>query len=368
VRGCRYCAATTSTYQQYTSPIYFNKEIAMKRRTINASVLTTFLGYTLVPISARAASGDRRLFVARAIEHPDNSVTLPLYQGTSNGETVWYMILDSSDGNDAQALGVNRSSKLANARGSTAVMKVKVNNGVIDFPASVDFSLTRSVVPAPTGFPPLAASPGAKGRTVNGIAYSPLIEMPDGTIRNAPQIANASGQADKVLALNKATGTVRYRETDGFSGGKAVKYVSTDSSLPDVAALENVTLAEALGVLPTLGDDSTDSARASLAAFINGQTGAGNPQRQGLNSALLDGLDPLNVLRWAPNQGRYSPMWDVHLAQWSAAAVANGKNLRQMDWGQVRNLADHGDITGPGGAPFAAVGAVVNCPIISQLG
>jgi hypothetical protein len=344
------------------------KEIVMKRRTLNASVLTTFLGYTLAPVSASAGSEDRRLFVARAVEHPDNSVTLPLYQGISNGETVWYMILDSSDGNDAQALGVNRSSKLANARGSTAVMKVKVINGVINFPASVDFGLTRNVVPGPTGFPPVAASPGAMGRTVNGVAYSPLIEMPDGTIRNAPQIANASGQAAKVLALNVAAGNVRFRETDGFSGGKAVKYISTDSSLPDVAALENVTFAAALGAVPSMGDDSSDSARAGLAAFINGQTGAGNPQRQGLNSALLDRLDPLNVLRWSPNQGRYSPMWDVHLAQWSAAAVANGQNLRQMDWGQLRNLADKGFITGPGGAPFAAVGAVVNCPTISQLG
>jgi hypothetical protein len=340
----------------------------MKRRTINASVLTALVGYTLVPISARAASGDRRLFIPRAIEHPDNSVTLPLFQGTSNGETVWYMILDTSDGDDAQALGVNRSSKLENARGSTAVMKVKVNNGVIDFPASVDFSLTRNVVPGPTGFPPLAASPGAKGRTVNGIAYSPLIEMPNGTIRNAPQIANASGQSDKVLALNKAAGTVRFQETDGFSGGKAVKYISTEASLPDVAALENVTFAEALGALPEVGNDGSDSARAGLAAFINGQTGAGNPQRQGLSSALLDGLDPLNVLRWTPNQGRYSPMWDVHLAQWSAAALANGKNLRQTDWGKVRNLAEDGFVTGPGGARFAAIGAVVNCPIISQLG
>jgi hypothetical protein len=49
-------------------------------------------------------------------------------------------------------------------------------------------------------------------------------------------------------------------------------------------------------------------------------------------------------------------------------SIAIHLNLRQMDWGQLRNLADKGFITGPGGAPFAAVGAVVNCPTISQLG
>jgi hypothetical protein len=340
----------------------------MKRRTVNIAAMAAVLGHGFIPIAAKAGEGDRRLFIRGAVEHPDASVTLRLFQGTSSGEPVWYMLLDSSDGDDAKALGINRSSKLENARGSSSVMKVRVVNGVIDFPASVDFSAVRQVIPGPTGFPPLAASPGAIAQTVNGIAYSPLIEMPDGTIRNAPQIANATGQADKVRALDRLAGTVRFDLTSGFSGGKAVRYISTDASLPDVAALENVTFAPALANVPRLGDDSTDSARASLAAFVNGQTGAGNRQRQGLNSALLDGLDPLNILRWTPNQGRYSPMWDVHLAQWTQGAIANGLNLRQTDWGKVSNLADDGFLTGPGGVRFAAVGAVVNCPIISQTG
>ncbi len=340
----------------------------MKRRTVNTSVMAALIGHALIPASAKAGSGDRRLFITSALEHSDSSVTLPLYRGTSNGQPVWYLMLDSSDGEDAKRLGINRASKLENARGNVAVMKVRVINGVIDFPASVDFSLQRQVVPGPTGFPPVAASPGAVGQTVNGVAYSPLIEMPDGTIRNAPQIANATGQADKVRVLNTAAGTVRFATTAGFSGGKSVSYVSTDASAPDVAALENVTFAPVLANLPAQGNDGSDSARASLVAFINGQTGADNRQRQGLSSALLDGLDPLNVLRWAPNQGRYSPMWDVHLAQWTSGSIANGLNLRQTDWGKVSSLADDSYLTGPGGARFAAVGVVVNCPIISQAG
>jgi hypothetical protein len=340
----------------------------MKRRTVNMAALATLLGPTFVPTSASAGSGDRKLFIGRAVEHPDNTVTLPMYQGTSNGEPVWYMLLDTSDGEDADTLGINRASKLENARNSAAVMKVQVVNGVIDFPASVDFTAVRQVVPGPTGFPPLAASPGAVGQTVNGIAYSPLIELPNGIIRNAPHIANATGQADKVQTLNKVAGAVRFALTDGFSGGKAVKYVSTEASAPNVAALENVTFAAVLASLPNQGDDGSDSARASLAAFVNGQTGAGNPQRQGINSALLGDGDPLNILRWTPNQGRYSPMWDVHLAQWTQGSVANGLNLRQTDWGKVTNLADKHFLTGPGGARFAPVGVVVNCPIISQTG
>jgi hypothetical protein len=339
----------------------------VKRRTLNLSALAGAVGYALAPAAAHA-SGGAKLFNTRVVENADGSVTLPLFRGTSNGDVVWYLLLDSSSGEDAQNLGINRSDKLNNARGTAAVMKVKVIDGVVDFPASVDFAPSRVVVPGPTGFPPVAASPGAVAQTVNGIAYSPLIQMPDGTIRNAPHIANGTGQADKVRALDTAGGTVRYTETDGFSGGKPVKYVSTDASAPDVAALEGVTFAPALNAAPRVGDDSSNSSRAGLVAFVNGQTGAANPQRQGLNSALLGEGDPLNVLFWSPNQGRYSPLWDVHLAQWTPSTVAAGLNTRQKDAGDIRNRVDQGYITGPGGARFGAVGVVVNCPIISQQG
>jgi len=316
------------------------------------------------PVTAAADGGGRTLFVTSAVEHPDDTVSLRLHRGLSrDGAEIWYILLDSSDGKDAATLGINHASKLTNARHTAAVMKVTVQpDGTIVFPASVDFGPNRVVVPGPTGFPPADAQPGAIGDP----GYSPLIQLPDGTIRNAPHIANRSGHADKAVEIDFARRTVRYQETNGFQGGKAVKYVSTDASDPGVAALENVTYAPALNAAPFPGGDGTDSARASLAAFVNGQTGAGNPNRQGLNSALLDGLDPLNVLAWNPSQGRYSPLWDVHPAEWTAAAIAAGLNLRQTDFGHVRGLAQKGRVTGPGGAPFGPAGFVVNCPIVSS--
>jgi hypothetical protein len=329
---------------------------------VNRSFL--FLALAVASIgSAASADGGGTSFVQSAVEHPDGTVTLPLRRGTSKGRTVWYILLDSSNGNDAQAKGINTAQKLANARGSTAVQKVKVINGVVDFPASVNFAFgPRLIVPGPTGFPPAQASPAAKGED----GYSPLIQLPDGTIQNAPQVANDSGRAPKVTAIDFAGRTVTLEETPGFSGGKPVRYLSTDSSNPVAAALENVTWAPALDAAPFLDGDGTDSSRASLAAFVNGQTGAANPQRQGLSSAILDGLSPLNILRWTPNQGRYSPLWDVHLTRWTDFAIATGQNLRQEDFGDVIGLASHGLVTAPDGTAFTASNFIVNCPIISQ--
>ena len=311
--------------------------------------------------AALADGGAGRLFIASAVEHAaDHTATFPLHRGTSAGRSVWYIVLDASSSAAADRYGVNRSNKLRNARGTGAVQRVAARNGVIDFPASVDFTPVRQVAPGPEGFPPALAEPGAVGEP----GYSPLVELPDGTILNAPQIANASGQADKITDLDLAGGTVTYRETDGFARGEAVRYVSTDASDPAVATLENSTYAPALDAAPFAGGDGTDSARATLVAFVNGQTGAANPDRQGLNSALLDGLDPLNVLAWKPNQGRYSPLWDVHPAAW-AQGVARPRQTRVAD---VFDLAAAGAITGPGGAPFGPAGFIVDCPIVSSDG
>jgi hypothetical protein len=306
-----------------------------------------------------------RLFITSAVEHPDGTVTFPLHKGISNGQPVYYVLTDASDGSVAAAMGLNTSQKLANAANTAGVEKVSVNpDGTIVFPATVNFSPTPgfALAPGPAGFPPAAASPPAVG----GPGYSPLIQLPGGVVENAPQVANNTGQANKVVSIDFANMTVTYKETDGFQGGKALRYASFDSSDPGAAAIEHVSYAPALNNLPTLNDDSTASSRASLAAFTNGQTGAANPNRQGLNSAILDGLAPLNVLRWNPTQGRYSPIWDAHLTQWQ---VPLGQRTLQTDFGNVQNLADQGIVVGfngtAQGTTFAASGTIVNCPIVA---
>jgi hypothetical protein len=301
-------------------------------------------------------------------------VTYPLYHGTSQGRDVRYVITDASVRSVAETLGVNYTPKLARASGTAAVQnsssQIGSGNG-IDFPASVDFSPTHVIVPGPTGFPPAKAQPGAVGEP----GYSPLVQVVfrDKTVvLNAPQIANATGQADKVVSIGPRT--VSYRETDGCYDNESVHYASFDASDPGAAAIEDVTYAPNLDAAPAPGCAdaavvAANCSRESLIAFTNGQTGATNTQRQGLNAALLDGPPPLNILQEIPEQKSqfdYSPLWDIHLETWTDAAVATGINVRQTDFSTALSQVTSGNATGfPAGSQFGPSGFVVNCPVVS---
>ena len=303
-------------------------------------------------------------------------VTYPLYRGTSQGRDVSYVITDASNLSVAQALGVNYAPKLAQAAGTAAVQnstsQIGSGNG-IDFPASVDFSPARLLTPSAQGYPPLAAQPGAVGEP----GYSPLVQVifRDTTVvLDAPQIANATGQADKIVTVAPDHRTVSYRETDGCYDNESVHYASFDASDPGAAAIEDVTYAPNLNAAPTPGcaDPAVVAAncsRESLIAFTNGQTGATNPERQGLNAALLDQEPPLNILKEVPHPGAlfdYSPVWDIHLETWTNTAVTDGLNLRQTDFSAALEQVTAGLATGsPAGTPFGPSGFIVNCPVVS---
>jgi hypothetical protein len=303
-------------------------------------------------------------------------VTYPLHHGTSRGRRVYYVITDASELSVARALGVNYTPKLAQAAGTAAVQdstsKIWSGNGIA-FPASVDFSPIRSLVPSATGFPPAVAQPGAVGEP----GYSPLVRVVfrgKTVVLNASQIANATGQADKIVTINPSRRTVSYRETDGCYDNESVHYASFDASNPVAATIEDVTYAPDLDAAPSPGCAdaavvSANCSRESLIAFTNGQTGVTNPQRQGLNAAILDGPPPLNILQEIPeptSQFDYSPMWDVHLETWTDAAVAAGLNVRQTDFSAALQQVTDGNATGfPVGSPFGPSGFIVNCPVVS---
>jgi len=340
-----------------------------------------------------------KVFLSQAKESADLSqVRLPTYRGfDTSGRPVRFIVTDASNRTYAKLFGANFSPKLANAAGTGAATRVDWGLRGPVFPFTPNFAQNQVVIPGapgavdcPPGTSPsrivddipvkctAPAADGANGQnllTATGAnSYSPLIELrtPFGpVVLNAPHIANSTGRQDRIISEFNfgPVGVVNYALTAGLYKGRTVHYITTDSSIPILAALEATTFAPALNRLPgtQTNDSVTNTARSGLAIITNGPTGLGNPQRQGVTSAIVDGAaSPLNIIQFTPDdvdaQGRtlYSPMWDIHLATWKPGFTP----VRLTDFA--------GLFTNPGIEPADGVGGlhpvafwVVNCPIVS---
>jgi hypothetical protein len=348
------------------------------------------------------------------------TVRLPLYKGTANGKTVWFILLDASDVGLAHDLGVNYAPKLANIGIGcpTCVQEVTIDSptpaqnrfgqAVVHFQGAPDFSPTRILVPGPNGFPPAQFQPGA----VAGPGYSPFIRIAGSpVVYSAPIVATGDGPfdvvhhtntGDRVLGIHIAPPSPpgQFLESyadllfvKGFDAGQPILYLSTETGDPLAAVLERATYVPALANAPyNGGDDFLGSARERLFGFVNGQTGANNKQAQGFAHLILDGHgsedasagnlalinalrnggDLLNVFGDFPtltdprHADAYSPLWDAQIGQWTDKAVREGLNTRQIDENVVFNLAATRPdlLTGAGGTPYGAQGVDINCAVI----
>jgi hypothetical protein len=367
----------------------------------------------------------------------NESVRLPIYKGRApvpNGspgqtETVWFVLLDASDAGLAHDLGVNYAPKLANigigcpeclqtvTLDSPSPAENRFGQSTVNFKGAPDFSPTRTAVPGPTGFPLKSFTPGAVGAP----GYSPFIKIAGSdVVYNAPIIATGDGPfdvtthtntGDRVLNVHIAPPSPpgQFLESyadllfvKGFDAGKPIVYLSTDAGQPLTAVLERSTYVPALDrAAYNGGDDFLGSSRERLFGFINGQTGSNNRQAQGfqhlgldghvgedasaantsLINALRNGGDLLNVFGDFPTETSprhaqaYSPLWDAQLGLWTAKAVKEGRNKRQIDENVVFNLAATRPdlLTGVNPAtgepaPYGAVGVDINCAVIGWTG
>ncbi|MBV8282764.1 MAG: hypothetical protein JO347_11995 [Candidatus Eremiobacteraeota bacterium] len=313
---------------------------------------------------------------AIAVDPDRNTVVLPLYRGVAAGKAVYYILADSSDKAQATSLGINYAPTIAAAfaqPGSGAP-------SALQFAGAPDFSASRVYTPSASGFPPADAKPGS----VADDRYSPFVKLPDGTVLDAPivaageapfDVATHRNTADRVLAIDLNKKTVTILLAHGFFNGSRVVYLSTDASDPGVATVERATYTKNLA-------NSGSASQQPIVALANGQTGANNPQAQGLAYLALDGNlsqpavlassgafgSPLNVLAVfaaGPSAAAYTPLWAANVGAWSKAAIAAGKNVRITSIAQAFSLAGDGLITSPNGKQFGPIGVVVNCPVIA---
>ncbi len=355
---------------------------------------------------AKFLRGPQELIKSGTVSPDHKTVTLPLYLGHSKndrgrnrtgGNNTWFILTDSTDKQNADALGLNFSAKLRYAGVVARDATLGGKDASLTFESgSVDFGPARQVVPgaAPSFFPPKTAQPGSVGDK----DYSPYVRItnqPGTPIYNAPVVAEGveaatlqkfcTGEPDYSLVSDRVVhicpnaesngqGTVTLELTPVFSFGQVVNYISTESSDATVATLDKGTFAPRLADLAVGRDDSAFSAVERLFVTANGPTGRDNPQRQGLNSALSDTdadgrpLPPLNAIGGVPNNSNdYSPAWDLNLGFWTPEAVNRGYRARVIDEFQILTLVKEGWITGPDGKPYGSTGIVVNCPVIERL-
>src|SRR5260370_23698479 len=168
---------------------------------------TTTLGQTSGLLAREKLVLDRAI----QVDLDKETVRLPLYKGTANGQTVWFVLLDASDLGLAHDLGVNYAPKLANiAIGcATCVQEVNIESptpdqhrfghAVVHFKGAPDFSPTRVLEPGPNAFPPAKPVPAA----VAGPGYSPFIRIAGPwPAYTAPIVATGDGPFDVVHHIN----------------------------------------------------------------------------------------------------------------------------------------------------------------------
>ena len=220
------------------------------------------------------------LVSAIKIDKAAHTATLPLYRGRTPREgRTWFIITESSDLGEAHRLGVNWAPKLANALGTRAVQHAHLDgrggehsrlttSSTVDFSGGVNFARSRVVVPGPQLFP---VDPATHAGPIADNRYSPLFTFGNGIVYNGAQVANPTGVHPKVVSLDRERRRVVVQLTQGFYLHRDVLYLSTESSVTQIAALENATFAPNLAAAPQAGsDDSSLSAREAIIPVVNG--------------------------------------------------------------------------------------------------
>lgn len=331
--------------------------------------------------------GPLNLLSSGTVDLATGTVTVPLHLGRmKSGEAVWYVLLDSDDKGQADALGVNYAPKLTFANVGKSVRSARLDGShTLVFDAGkVDFRPERKVIPgsAPNFFPPKLAEPGSIGDA----DYSPLVKIENagGHIYNAPVLAFDVAAStlnvfckgnpdyrvvhDRVVSICPEAGKVTLQLATGYSAGRPVLYTSTEANNPVPAALEASTYAPALADIKVGPETNVFSPLERIYAFVNGHTGVDNPLRQGLNSALSDGRAPLNVMGSIPTVShRYSPLWDINPAVWTPKALTAGARSRQTDEHAILGLVKSGYLSGSDGKTFGSAGFIVNCPVVYRI-
>lgn len=330
-------------------------------------------------------------------ENPSGpTARIPMFRGLDPaGNSVDYIITESSDQEVAELMGIIFAPRQEAPAGSAGTQTVTIENGIMQFEGTVDFSPTRFVTPGdpndPTSdnaitlssFPPADLSPGA----IADAAWSSYVVLPSGQVLNAQLVANATGIHDRIPDsgqddqsnpnLDRTNRFVVMQLLDGWQGGdRNYFHFVTDASVPDAAAIELGVFAPTLADLPGAGGEFPGGSRLGFAPSANGIPDPTGNLGQGLNISVLDqAIDPVNIFPITPLNPLYTPMWDAHIYMWTQDAVLNNErriitsiaDLEGLfDEGLVENFFPNSGVENDFIAGLMPTNAIINCPVIMQ--
>ena len=304
--------------------------------------------------------------------------TIPMHQGFYDGQSVYYIITDSSDPAHAEIITENQGWKvelaplLANAPASALSKTYMFKNGIsgdgvhgfqgevfTSTPAQTETysALTSHVhVTWNDGVEPRILDSNEMIMAAADAGDVTLAELP--VVLNMPQIVWPDGQMmvkeDKTLADDTPYGggqvldidtdemTVTFIAHRGWGpDGRTIYYIVTDATPSGPAGMMGVINA------PTSASLIANSAAVDLTQFTNGLVGSG-PM----------GFQP-GIAAGAPGDANYSPMWRIFMAGW-----ANPSNASLLETIDDLNAYREAGLINIGIARPMDSDHIVNCPFI----
>ena len=111
----------TPAFAQQLAP-----EVAPAPAAVGADVPVTYFGPAPSSVQKELV-GPYQLIKSGQVDQDAGTITLPLYRGRlEDGRTLWYILTDTDDARNADALGLNFSSKLTYANTGRAVRSATI--------------------------------------------------------------------------------------------------------------------------------------------------------------------------------------------------------------------------------------------------
>ena len=173
---------------------------------------------TAVPLSSfgpppsevdRQLVGPVQLLRSGKLDRKRGTIRLPLYLGhMRDGRKVWYILTDTTDRDNAEALGLNHSAKLAYSQvgGAVRAGELDRNAGLVFDAGAVDFNPGRALIAGPRSrpFPPAVAAPGS----IADVQYTPLSGLPTRVATSTTRRSSPSTRVPARSAPVAATSTI----------------------------------------------------------------------------------------------------------------------------------------------------------------